>query len=203
MEELPALEDDGLITPEIGAWGEEKYRLVALYASLFAKSMRKKWDCLVYIDLFAGAGRALIRKRKHIIPASPLVVLGLPERFDRYIFCERDTAKLAALKERIARGYPKSLVHIIAGDANERVADILGAIATPSKDFRVLAFCFVDPYALNNLQSSTIEALSQRYMDFLVLIPSGMDAHRFESVYVKPNNKTIDRFLGDPGWREA
>lgn len=28
--------DDGLITPEVGAWGKEKYRLVRLYADMFA-----------------------------------------------------------------------------------------------------------------------------------------------------------------------
>jgi hypothetical protein len=46
--------DDGLPTPQIGAWGEEKYRHVQLYASLFVNSMRAKWDALVYLDLFAG-----------------------------------------------------------------------------------------------------------------------------------------------------
>ena len=61
MEELPALADDGLITPEIGSWGEEKYRHVALYSALFVKSMRNKWDCLAYIDLLSGAGRSRIR----------------------------------------------------------------------------------------------------------------------------------------------
>ena len=44
IESLKSLDDDGLPTPEIGAWGEEKYRHVQLYASLFIKSMRTKWD---------------------------------------------------------------------------------------------------------------------------------------------------------------
>ena len=55
------------ITPDIGSWGEEKYRHVALYSSLFVKSMRNKWDCLVYIDLFPGAGRARIRSTARIV----------------------------------------------------------------------------------------------------------------------------------------
>ncbi|RJR18158.1 MAG: hypothetical protein C4581_06710 [Nitrospiraceae bacterium] len=53
MGKYQAIDDDGLVTPEIGAWCEDKYRMVALYSSLFAKSMRNKWECLVYIDLFS------------------------------------------------------------------------------------------------------------------------------------------------------
>jgi hypothetical protein len=33
---LPILEDDGLITPDVGLWAEKKYRLVQNYASMFA-----------------------------------------------------------------------------------------------------------------------------------------------------------------------
>jgi hypothetical protein len=84
---LPALDDDGLETPEVGSWGEDKYRLVRNYAQLFAQSMRGKWECLVYVDLFAGSGRARIRGTSRIVPASPLVVLDNPARFSRYIFC--------------------------------------------------------------------------------------------------------------------
>ncbi len=103
MEETATIEDDGLITPEIGSWGKEKYHHVALYAALFVKSMRNKWDCLVYIDLFSGAGRSRIRGTRRIVNSSPLVVLDLPDKFDRYIFCEKDSMKCEALKKRIKR----------------------------------------------------------------------------------------------------
>lgn len=201
QEETAAIEDDGLFTPEIGSWGKEKYRHVALYSALFVKSMRNKWDCLVYIDLFSGAGRSRIRGTKRIVNSSPLVVLGLPDKFDRYIFCEKDPIKCDALKERRNKEYPELDSHVIEGDANEKVAEILEKIPAYRKDYRVLAFCFADPYALNNLRFDTLRGLSTRYMDFLVLIPSGMDAHRFESIYVKPDNFTVDEFLGTKEWR--
>jgi hypothetical protein len=69
IEPLKPLDDDGLPTPKIGAWGEEKYRHVQLYASLFVKSMRTKWDALVYLDLFAGSGRSQIRGTSRIVSA--------------------------------------------------------------------------------------------------------------------------------------
>ena len=93
IEPLKSLDDDGLPTLEIGAWGEEKYRHVQLYASLFIRSIRTKWDSLIYLDLFAGSGRSRIRGTKRIVSASPLLILGMPEAFDKYIFCEGNRKK--------------------------------------------------------------------------------------------------------------
>src|SRR5438105_2170269 len=60
MRQLPRLKDDGLHAPEVGRWAEQKYRLVATYAGMFATGMKKKWEKRIYIDLFAGAGRSRI-----------------------------------------------------------------------------------------------------------------------------------------------
>ena len=38
-------------------------------------------------------------------------------------------------------------------------------------------------------------------MDFLILIPSSMDAHRNEQHYIRPGNKTLENFVGNPDWR--
>ena len=84
MEPLPLLQDDGLATPDVGAWAEEKYQLVRYYADIFSGAMAKRWT-LAYVDLFAGAGHALIRDSGRIIPASPILVLDLPKPFSKYI----------------------------------------------------------------------------------------------------------------------
>jgi three-Cys-motif partner protein len=105
---LPELEDDGLLTPEVGEWAEEKYRLVGLYDELFPKSMKGKWGSRVYLDLFSGAGRARLKGTKRIVPASPLLALSVSDKFDRYIFCEMESEKLSALNRegeaRLSRG---------------------------------------------------------------------------------------------------
>jgi hypothetical protein len=38
------LPDDGLPTLEVGSWAEEKYNLLRHYASLFATSMKARWE---------------------------------------------------------------------------------------------------------------------------------------------------------------
>jgi three-Cys-motif partner protein len=145
IETLKSLEDDGLLTPEIGAWGEDKYRHVQLYASLFIKSIRSKWDALVYLDLFAGPGRSRIRGTTKIVNSSPLLILGLPETFDRYIFCEGKAANAQALEKRCHRDFPGRKVTVIPGDANISVNKIIEKMPQPGRNNRVLGFCFLDP----------------------------------------------------------
>lgn len=199
--EIPTLEDDGLVTPEVGDWAEDKYRLVKLYASLFTTSMRNKWDELVYIDLFSGAGRSRIRGTDRILPASPLLALDLDHRFDRYVFCERAPELMETLIQRVARDYGEVDCRFVQGDVNGNVPRILAELPALVQGHRVLTFCFVDPFSLGNLHFQTISSLAARYMDFLVLIPSGYDATRNESTLVQPDNPVIDRFLGSSQWR--
>jgi three-Cys-motif partner protein len=198
---LKPLDDDGLPAPEIGAWGEEKYRHVQLYASLFIRSMRSKWDALVYLDLFAGSGRSKIRGTRRIVSASPLLILGISEAYDKYIFCEGNRTYAEALEKRCQRDFPDRKVAVTLGDANTSVKSIIAEMPRPGKSRKVLGFCFLDPFHMQNLYFSTIEGLSQRFMDFLVLIPSSMDANRNEQNYVQLRNKTLDNFVGNPQWR--
>lgn len=125
---LPRLEPDGLITPEVGAWGERKYRLVANYASMFSTSMKRKWQCRVYVDLFAGSGRAKLEGSSHIVPGSPLLAVRLDSRFDEYVFCEEDEEKIEALRIRVAREAPDLRPVYVDGDANAAVDRILLAL---------------------------------------------------------------------------
>lgn len=202
-QKLPVLEDDGLITPDVGFWAEKKYRLVQNYATMFATSMQGKWDHLVYVDLFAGAGRSLLRDRNEIVAASPLLALDIPTPFTQYIFCELDAAKFAALQQRVHRGHGHCDVRFLHGDANMLVDRILAEMPRPHRGCKVLGFCFADPYNLENLRFDTISQLSQRFFDFLILIPTGMDARRNIPIYeTKPGSK-LDVFLGIADWREA
>jgi three-Cys-motif partner protein len=199
------INDDGLITPEIGPWGEQKYRLLQGYAKVFATSMKNKWDARIYVDLFAGSGRSRIRDTGKILLASPLLALQIPDRFDQYIFCEKDPQKLTALEKRVHRAYPNVDVRFILGDANEetrKIATEVREYAKTKKKF--LTFCFADPWKLENLHFSTIEKLAKLYVDFLILIPTGMDGARNVShVYIRPENKTLDQFVGTQRWRNA
>lgn len=195
------LHDDGFLTPEVGSWVEEKYRLVNLYNRLFSTGMKRKWDLRVYIDLYAGAGRSRIRGTNHILEASPLLALGVPDKFDKYIFCEKERVLIETLQQRVANQYPDVDVAYVQGDCNKKVEEIIRKIPAHSSDRKVLSFCFVDPFDIK-IEFKTIRALSQRFMDFLIVLAVGMDATRNEKVYARPDDKRVDNFLGSDDWRK-
>ena len=136
--------DDGLATSEVGSWSLQKYRLVDLYNTLFSTGMKHHWDLRIYIDLFAGPGRARIRKTKRIVETSPIIALRVPDPFDKYIFCDEDEVNIAALRERVERDFPKARAAYLVGDCNDHTDEISRNIPKASKTRKVLSFCFVD-----------------------------------------------------------
>lgn len=195
------VEDDGLIIPEVGAWGEKKYKLVGGYCDIFTTGMRYKWGKLVYIDLFSGSGYARIKDTNKIVKSSALISLSIPNKFDKYIFCEADEDKLNALKSRVKREFPNIDVEYVLGDSNENISKIVSIVPKHTDTQGILRFCFVDPFSLN-LKFETIDKLSRvGKIDFLILLALLMDANRNFVYYVEENSKKIDDFIGDTNWR--
>jgi three-Cys-motif partner protein len=192
--------DDGLFTPPVGSWAVQKYRLVGLYNELFSTGMKGRWDRRVYIDLFAGSGKARLRDTGKIVLASPLLALSVPNPYDRYIFCERNNDAMNALKERVKALNTNLDVHFVDGDCNERIDTIISTIPRYSSGTKVLSFCFVDPFSLN-IHFETIRKLGNYIMDFLVLLMLS-DPLRNEDRYTEKNSDRIELFLGFRDWRE-
>lgn len=193
--------DDGLVIPEVGEWGLEKYRLVGHYCHLFTTTMRNKWDNLVYIDLFSSCGYAKIKGTEKILKSSALIALSLPVQFSHYIFCDENSELLDALKTRVQRDFPEVNATYLCGDCNYKINDILNSIPQYNKNNKVLSFCFVDPFALE-IQFKTLKSLGRLQMDFLILVATGMAAKRNEQNYKKPSNLTVSQFTDDDNWRE-
>ena len=195
-ERLPDLEPDGLYTPVVGEWAYKKYLRVWMYDEIFTTAMREKFT-LVYLDLFAGAGRAELRNSGRIVPSSALLALEVPHRYDRYIFCEADPRRMEALKARLAALAPEADIHFVEGDINQNVDAVRALVPSDS-----LSFCFVDPYGIGIQQQAIARLAHERKMDFLILLALGMDANRNVDYYLKDEIKRLDNFLGNTGWRE-
>lgn len=196
------VEPDGLPYNDVGNWTEEKHRLVAYYAAQFSGAMKDKFQKRVYIELYAGAGYSRIRESARIIPGSPINALTLKEPFDKYIFCEADDKKRAALEVRIRRhAATNSDVTVVPGDCDTNIANILNAIPRHSKTNKVLSLCFVDPDDIG-IKFATLRALgTNRMVDFVVLLALYMDALRAEQHYVK-NTVKVDQLLGTALWHQ-
>lgn len=200
-EDILLAKDDGLSLPQIGNWALTKYGFVYEYNTLFSTGMKKKWDTRVYIDLFSGPGRAIIEKQNKIVNTSPILSLLVNDKYDRYIFCDRDEENISALKARVNAIHGIDNVSYLVGDCNLLTEQVVANIPKPSKDNTVLSFCFVDPFSLC-INFDTIEKLSKYFMDFLVLLAFGMDGKRNIGLYIEENHKRIDNFLGLQDWRD-
>ena len=143
------VEPDGYFTPEVREWSLEKYKLVGSYCHIFTNGMKNKWDQLVYIDLFAGAGYAKIKESTKIYRSSALLAMSIPHPFTKYILCEQDPERFEALSARVKRDFSHLNVELIKGDSNTNIALVQKAIPRYGKGNTLLPFCFVDPYSLN------------------------------------------------------
>lgn len=197
------LTPDGLWTPEVGSWSEQKYLLVRTYANLFASGTRATWKHRVYLDLFAGAGWAKLEGSGRTVTSSTFLALGVDPPFDRYIFCDADLRNIDALRTRVARDYPGRDVCIFAGDVNAKIEDVMAALPPHRSNEGVLSLCLVDPFNFGNFKFATIQKLATRYMDFLVLIPAGYDGNRNQHLYLDGTSDKLDDFLGGREWRSA
>ena len=68
--------DDGLIVEKVGAWAEQKIKLVTDY-TYASGGARKKYGRpgAAYIELFCGPGRSLIRGTTRFIDGSAVAAL--------------------------------------------------------------------------------------------------------------------------------
>ena len=70
------MDEDGLPLDEVGAWAKEKHERLRKYVDI-SRGVRKKWvqgtGGATYIDLYCGAGRAVVRETGERIDGSPLV----------------------------------------------------------------------------------------------------------------------------------
>ncbi|MGH9776281.1 MAG: three-Cys-motif partner protein TcmP [Candidatus Acidiferrales bacterium] len=192
------VQSDGLKTTSIGKWALDKYRLVSLYSRLFSTGMKLKWPTRVYVDLYAGSGFSEIEGTNHLYWGSPLLALGVPDPFDKYVLCERDPASLQALRGRVIRLFPSADVRFVAGDCDERIEEIESHVPN---EHGVLSFCFADPFDLS-IKFSTVERLASRRVDFLFVLMLHVDANRNAHHYARPEIRKIDEFLGFSDWRK-
>lgn len=192
---------DGLFTPTVREWSLEKYKLVGSYCDIFTNGMKYKWNQLVYVDLFAGAGYAKIKESNKTYLNSALLAMSIPTPFSKYILCEQDEERFEALSERVKRDFSHLNCELIKGDSNKNVDRVIKALPQFGKGNTRLPFCFVDPYSLN-LNFATIKALGQTLMDFLILQALHMDANRNFDTYLNDENTKIAEYLGISNWRE-
>ena len=196
--------DDGLPREKENNWTRVKHGVLVTSLDIFLGAMRKKYQRMIYVDLYSGPGLSGISKSSGLRAGSPFIALDRPTKFDRYIFCEKNPTDMEVLKTRIIANFPDQNPIYILGDCNEKIDDLenaLGRAMDGSQD-STLSFCFVDPYALD-VRYETLKGLATKCpkMDFMVNIMLGLDVRLNWRTYLEVQSFRIADFLGDPDWR--
>ncbi|MGH7771604.1 MAG: three-Cys-motif partner protein TcmP, partial [Candidatus Binatia bacterium] len=191
---------DGLPLREVGYWSLNKLRYLAAYAYIFATSMRQKWFT-VYIDLFAGPGKSLVKDTGEVVKGSPLVALELVYPFNRYIFVEAEPKALNALEKRVAPYKEKVEIHTKGIDCNAAPRKITSLVPPNS-----LTLAFIDPEGCD-VHFSTIQAMAETgRVDLFMTFPMGMDVKRNVDKAARspgPELTKYDHFFGSTNWRQT
>lgn len=169
------------------------------YFHLFTTGMKNKWPDLHYIDLFAGAGVAKLRDTGELVFTSALLAAQTDFPFRKLHLCDADPENCSALDYRLKAVKTRSAYDIHCGDANSAIDDILRSVPVRS----CLCLTFADPFGLH-FDFETVRKISGRRSDLIVLMADNMDALRNWSAHYLDNPRSnLDRFMGEPGWRET
>lgn len=195
------LDSDGLPLDEVGPWTKEKHERLRKYVDI-TRATRRKWvhgsGGATYIDPFCGAGRAIIRGTQQKIDGSPLVAFnaardgGVP--FSEIHIADASEERCRAAERRLASLGCAAKIEI--GNADATVVRIAQKLNPHG-----LHFVFLDPYKLEALPFSVIQALAKfKHIDVLIHI-SVHDLQRNLDAYSVSNDGPLDHFA--PGWRNS
>jgi len=188
---------DGLVARQVGIWSAEKLTVVGRYMGIFSNSMKNRWTGLTHVELYSGPGRCVVEETGVEIHGSPLLALGTKNPFDRIVCVEADPVAYEALQRRVA-GHPRGhTARLILGDCNGVIDEVLAEIPE-----RHLALVFSDPEGVKGFEFATLERLTERNTDFILLFPQNMAINRNRDKWLKsPDETPLDRPLG-PDWRQ-
>jgi len=194
----PVLGEDGLPVQCVGAWAEDKYFFLEAYLNASCEARRKFADKnnAVFIDLFAGSGKCVIRGEKREILSGGMRALQRDEApFNELFFFDISKTNTEALLRRVNN---KASSHVVCGDSNALVPNLVSSLL--QKYYRY-HFVFIDPFGPDNLKFNTLKELARlERMDMLIHFPIGAIKRNLPN-WKKKTSTIFDEFLGTDLWR--
>jgi three-Cys-motif partner protein len=193
--------EDGLVAGECRGWATLKHDTLARYIQITLGVRRKFVDRVgaAYIDLYAGAGRALNTDSGEFQDGSPLVAwkqaLASNVPFSKVLINDIDPALLQACKVRLER--LGASVHSMGKDMVHAAAEVARSLNPEGYHL-----AFLDPYDLG-IPFAAIKSLgSLRRIDMLLHV-SAMELQRNlpKAATDAGVRRKLDAFA--PGWDEV
>ncbi len=213
----------------VGPWARDKLQYLEKYLEAYTKILQKqsRWcKAFIYMDAFAGSGKAPLRTSKHQNPTqntfldvasyireeeqeaeayvhgSPKVALDIQIPFTEYIFIEKTKKRISAL-EALRKEYGSSRkISILLGDANEQLQQkILKSTKYNWRECRALAF--IDPFGMQ-VPWETLHAIGKtKAIEIILNLPVGMAIQRLlpkSGQFTEDRKQMLTDYFGSPDW---
>lgn len=207
--------------PEVGPWARDKLDALARYLEFYTKVLKNQPWRTLYVDAYAGGGRAVVRAGdrpparsadlfsdappidtdvRELIDGSPRIALGVTYPFDRYILVDSHperVAELQALKTEFGDQRTINVLKATAADGIEWVT----RQAISRKTHRGVAF--LDPFGANLDWASVQKLAATGFFEVVVNFALSMAIQR-----MLPNSGDVpeawalalDAYFGDRAW---
>lgn len=195
----------------VGPWAKEKLDALGRYLDYYTKVLKNQPWRTIYVDGFAGGGRAVVRaaprpdtgsqifflpedqvdvEQRELIDGSPRVALDVANPFARYVFIEPDTERSAELHALQDEYGERRTIKVLPTGAAEGI-DWLISQRISRQTHRGVAF--LDPFGAR-LEWATIQKLADTGLfEVFINFALGMAIQR-----MLPNDANFQ-----PGWRES
>lgn len=199
-----------------GDWSDKKLDALAEYLKAYTTALKNQPFELIYIDAFAGAGKAMVEEQKEeslfdsadldndarYRHGSPLQAIENDPPFHRFIFIDRKEESIATLRSQCdaTKAGKQKRISYITGDANSELRKLT------QMDWRKRrAVAFLDPYALH-VTWDTIKAIADtKAIDMWLLFPAMAVNRMLPRSGIVPTewaNRLTETF-GDEEWRDV
>lgn len=170
--EKTKLAHDGYVAIEFEPWAKDKLSHLEKYCNTFNTATHRLPNKRIYIDLFSGPGKCIIKGTNEEIDGSPLLSLNCKIPFTHYFFNDIDSDYVEALKNR-TKNY-KYNIEYFNHDCNAFVDELL-----PKIPKNAICFAYIDPFYLS-INFNTIEKLTKdRRVDLLIIFHIGQAKRNF------------------------
>jgi three-Cys-motif partner protein len=186
-----------------GDWTVEKLNILSDYLDFYLNALKNQPFSKVYIDAFAGSGKIETRSGTEEITGSIRLALQAKNKFDKYVFIEKDSRYAAELQNIVDTEFAelKSNIAIYNADCNEKLIEICDTTRYAKFWKENRAVLFLDPYA-TEVKWATLEAIAKtQAIDLWYLFPFSAAQRMLpnEGVVDSWKNKLNDLF-GDTDW---
>jgi three-Cys-motif partner protein len=184
---------DSLPVQCVGPWVLDKYCFLERYVDA-TRAARKKFsenNNAVFLDLFAGSGRCVVKNEDREVDNGGLRVINYQKvPFNEYYFIDISPANEVAFRKRVAT---RQGCYFRCGDSNSTIEDLVNTFVL--KDYRY-HFTYIDPFGPDGLKFSTIESLAKlKRIDLLINFPIGSIKRNIPK-WLEGDSTILDEFLG-------